>query len=87
MSFTESMHGNVRGAFAALPSASFTSPDPACDLDVIPTQSRLQLFDDAVPNAFAPGSTPRSCFGEEPLRMKQTHEPGQAPTSRKRLDP
>lgn len=70
VSSTKSMHGHALGASGALeavatvlalkngilpPTANYTTPDPACDLDVIPNQARDQVVDYAVSNAFAFG--------------------------------
>lgn len=70
VSSTKSMHGYALGASSALeavatvlalkneilpPTANYTTPDPACDLDVIPNQARQQVVDYAVSNAFAFG--------------------------------
>lgn len=70
VSSTKSMHGHALGASSALeavatvlalkngilpPTANYTTPDPACDLDVIPNQAREQVVDYAVSNAFAFG--------------------------------
>ena len=70
VSGTKSMHGHALGAAAALeclasivalrdgvlpPTANFTEPDPECDLDVIPNQSRRQQVEYAMSNSFAFG--------------------------------
>ena len=64
------MHGHALGAAAALeclaavialrdgilpPTANFTEPDPACDLDVIPNRARIQPVEYALSNSFAFG--------------------------------
>jgi len=70
VSSTKSMHGHALGAAGALeavatvlalrhatlpPTANFTTPDPQCDLDVIPNQSRATEIGCALSNAFAFG--------------------------------
>jgi len=70
VSSTKSMHGHALGAAAALeclatvlalrdgvlpPTANFSQPDPECDLDVIPNQSRQQQVEYAMSNSFAFG--------------------------------
>ena len=70
VSSTKSMHGHALGAAAALeclatvlalrdgvlpPTANFNTPDPECDLDVIPNQSREQRVEYALSNSFAFG--------------------------------
>ena len=70
ISSTKSMHGHALGAAAALeclataialrdgvlpPTANFSEPDPACDLDVIPNVARLQQVEYALSNSFAFG--------------------------------
>jgi nodulation protein E len=70
VSSTKSMHGHALGASSAMeavatvmalkngilpPTANYTKPDPACDLDVIPNQSREQQVEYAMSNAFAFG--------------------------------
>jgi len=70
VSSTKSMHGHALGAAAALeclaavlalrdgvlpPTANFTAPDPECDLDVIPNQSRRAEIEYALSNSFAFG--------------------------------
>ena len=70
VSSTKSMHGHALGAAAALeclaavlalrdgvlpPTANFTEPDPECDLDVIPNQSRRAEVEYALSNSFAFG--------------------------------
>ncbi|HTP31993.1 MAG TPA: beta-ketoacyl-[acyl-carrier-protein] synthase family protein [Candidatus Acidoferrales bacterium] len=70
VSSTKSMHGHALGAAAALeclatvlalrdgvlpPTANFNQPDPECDLDVIPNQSREQQVEYAMSNSFAFG--------------------------------
>jgi 3-oxoacyl-(acyl-carrier-protein) synthase len=37
------------------PTANFTTPDPECDLDVVPNQSRPTEVECALSNAFAFG--------------------------------
>jgi nodulation protein E len=37
------------------PTANFTEPDPACDLDVIPNQARAAQVEYALSNSFAFG--------------------------------
>jgi nodulation protein E len=70
VSSTKSMHGHALGAAGALeaaatalalhcgtlpPTANFTEPDPACDLDVIPNTSRRAEVEYALSNSFAFG--------------------------------
>jgi len=70
VSSTKSMHGHALGAASALeavatvlalrhgilpPTANFTTPDPECDLDVVPNQSRQAEVEYALSNAFAFG--------------------------------
>jgi nodulation protein E len=70
ISSTKSMHGHALGAAGALeaaatlatlrggivpPTANFTEPDPACDLDVVPNHSRSAEVEWALSNSFAFG--------------------------------
>lgn len=70
VSSTKSMHGHALGAAGALeaaaavlalqrgvlpPTANYTEPDPACDLDVIPNEARAARVDAALSNSFAFG--------------------------------
>ena len=70
VSSTKSMHGHTLGAAGAIetaatafalkegvlpPTANFTRPDPACDLDVVPNISRKQAVEIALSNSFAFG--------------------------------
>jgi len=70
VSSTKSMHGHALGAAAALeavatvvaldrgilpPTANFTSPDPQCELDVVPNQARRCAAQYALSNSFAFG--------------------------------
>src|SRR5579872_7162139 len=70
VSSTKSMHGHTLGAAGAIeavatllslcygvlpPTANFTEPDPACDLDVIPNQARPKQVEYALSNSFAFG--------------------------------
>ena len=70
VSSTKSMHGHALGAAGAIeavatllslcngvlpPTANFTLPDPACDLDVIPNQARKMQVEFALSNSFAFG--------------------------------
>lgn len=70
VSSTKSMHGHTLGAAGALeavasilslrsgilpPTANFLTPDPACDLDVIPNQSRRVQVEACLSNSFAFG--------------------------------
>ncbi len=72
VSSTKSMHGHCLGATAAIeliacvravtdgivpPTANFTAPDPACDLDVTPNVARRREVRAAISNAFAFGGT------------------------------
>jgi nodulation protein E len=69
-SSTKSMHGHTLGAAGAIeaaatllalqhgilpPTANFTEPDPACDLDVIPNTARPAAVEFALSNSFAFG--------------------------------
>jgi nodulation protein E len=70
VSSTKSMHGHALGAAGALeavasilslrcrmlpPTANFLTPDPACDLDVIPNQARQAQVEACLSNSFAFG--------------------------------
>jgi len=70
VSSTKSMHGHALGAAGALeavatlmalhegvipPTANFTEPDPACDLDVVPIHARRAGIEWALSNSFAFG--------------------------------
>lgn len=70
VSSTKSMHGHTQGAAGALeavatllalrtgvipPTANFTEPDPACELDVVPNQAREAVARHALSNTFAFG--------------------------------
>jgi nodulation protein E len=70
VSSTKSMHGHALGAAGAIeavatvmalrcgtlpPTANYTTPDAACDLDVIPNESRKAQVEAAVSNSFAFG--------------------------------
>ena len=70
VSSTKSMHGHALGAAGALeaaatllalregilpPTANFTGPDPACDLDVVPNTARRTQVEWALSNSFAFG--------------------------------
>ena len=70
VSSTKSMHAHTLGAAGAIeavatilalgqkvlpPTANYTRPDPACDLDVIPNQVRPQEVEAALSNSFAFG--------------------------------
>jgi len=70
VSSTKSMHGHALGAAGALeavatvmamresilpPTANFTTPDPDCDLDIIPNQARPAQVEYALSNSFAFG--------------------------------
>jgi nodulation protein E len=70
VSSTKSMHGHTLGAAGALegvatalalhhgilpPTANYTEPDPACDLDVIPNHARKAQVEYALSNSFAFG--------------------------------
>jgi nodulation protein E len=69
-SSTKSMHGHALGAAGALeavatvmamhkkiipPTANFTTPDPDCDLDIVPNQARPAEIEFALSNSFAFG--------------------------------
>ena len=70
VSSTKSMHGHTLGAAGAMeavasilslrhgilpPTANFTSPDPACDLDIIPNTARTQQVEACLSSSFAFG--------------------------------
>lgn len=70
VSSTKSMHGHALGAAGALeavatvmamrektipPTANFTTPDPECDLDIVPNQARPGEIEFALSNSFAFG--------------------------------
>jgi len=70
VSSTKSMHGHALGAAGAIeavatvlamrcgtlpPTANYTTPDPACDLDVIPNEPRRAQVEAAMSNSFAFG--------------------------------
>jgi nodulation protein E len=70
VSSTKSMHGHALGAAGAIeavatvmalhhgilpPTANYTTPDPACDLDVIPNEPRNGEVQAALSNSFAFG--------------------------------
>ncbi len=70
VSSTKSMHGHTLGAAGALeavatvlalgrcllpPTANYTTPDPACDLDVVPNRARPAAVEAALSNSFAFG--------------------------------
>ncbi len=70
VSSTKSMHGHALGGAGALeaaatlgalqaglipPTANFTGPDPACDLDVVPNTPRPAQIEYAISNSFAFG--------------------------------
>ena len=70
VSSTKSMHGHALGAAGALeaaatllalhhglipPTANFTEPDPACDLDAVPNVARQAHIEHALSNSFAFG--------------------------------
>lgn len=70
VSSTKSMHGHTLGAAGAVegvatiaalnagflpPTANFTKPDPECDLDVVPNESRPAHVEYAMSNSFAFG--------------------------------
>jgi len=70
VSSTKSMHGHTLGAAGAIeaaatvlalregilpPTANFTQPDPACNLDVIPNTARQAAVEFALSNSFAFG--------------------------------
>ncbi len=70
VSSTKSMHGHALGAAGAIeaaatlfaihegvipPTANFTEPDPACDLDVVPNAARAAIVQYALSNSFAFG--------------------------------
>lgn len=70
VSSTKSQHGHTLGAAGAMeavatafalqhgvlpPTANFTSPDPACDLDVVPNEARRKSARVALSNSFAFG--------------------------------
>ncbi|HVZ27275.1 MAG TPA: beta-ketoacyl-[acyl-carrier-protein] synthase family protein, partial [Rhizomicrobium sp.] len=70
VSSTKSLHGHAMGASGALemvatllamrdgfipPTANFTEPDPQCDLDYVPNETRAQKIGVALSNSFAFG--------------------------------
>ena len=70
VSSTKSMHGHALGAAGAIeavatvmamhcgvlpPTANYTVPDPACDLDIIPNTARHREVECALSNSFAFG--------------------------------
>jgi nodulation protein E len=70
VSSTKSMHGHTLGAAGAIeavatllalrnglvpPTANFTSPDPACNLDIVANQARRANIESAISNTFAFG--------------------------------
>jgi len=70
VSSTKSMHGHALGAAGAIeaaatlgalhyglipPTANYTAPDPACDLDVVPNTPRMVQVEGAISNSFAFG--------------------------------
>ncbi len=70
VSSTKSMHGHALGAAGALeavatvmamrekiipPTANYTTPDPDCDLDIVPNQARPAEIEFALSNSFAFG--------------------------------
>lgn len=70
VSSTKSMHGHALGAAGALeaaatalalfhgilpPTANYTTPDPDCDLDIVPNQARVLEVEAALSNSFAFG--------------------------------
>lgn len=70
VSSTKSMHGHALGAAGALeavatvmamrekiipPTANFTTPDPDCDLDIVPNEARPAEVEFALSNSFAFG--------------------------------
>ena len=70
VSSTKSMHGHTLGGAGAIelaatmmafkdefipPTANFTEPDPACDLDYVPNQGRPKAIGAAISNSFAFG--------------------------------
>ena len=70
VSSTKSLHGHTLGAAGALegvatvltlqnglipPTANYTEPDPACDLDIVPNEARRAAIEFALSNSFAFG--------------------------------
>ena len=70
VSSTKSMHGHTLGAAGAVeavatvltlqrgqlpPTANYTTPDPACDLDIVPNRARPGQVEAALSNSFAFG--------------------------------
>jgi nodulation protein E len=72
VSSTKSLHGHCMGASGAIemmacilalregivaPTANYTTPDPDCDLDIVPNVARERKVDVAISNGFAFGGT------------------------------
>ena len=70
ISATKSLHGHVLGGTSAIeavvtalalhhqvlpPTANYNEPDPECDLDIVPNQSRRAIIEYALSNSFAFG--------------------------------
>ncbi|PYP84898.1 MAG: beta-ACP synthase [Candidatus Angelobacter sp. Gp1-AA117] len=84
VSSTKSMHGHALGAAGALeavatlmaiheqlipPTANFTTPDPECDLDVVPNNARQGQVEFALSNSFAFGGLNAVlAFGAVPVK-------------------
>ncbi|MBV9759540.1 MAG: beta-ketoacyl-[acyl-carrier-protein] synthase family protein [Acidobacteriaceae bacterium] len=92
VSSTKSMHGHTLGAAGGIeavatvltlrnslvpPTANFTSPDPACDLDVVANRARAAEIEAAMSNTFAFGGLNASVVFARPDRpAPRQNQPG-----------